>query len=125
MMSGQSDMNGGGNAAVVEVYELTGEGSFQDIPFRTFWQEDGALGTLVGSPHRKTVYPNETVTFKFEVAEDTKLVGIAANLRDPDPEKWRVLYPVEEVGDQLSVTVRGTRIAVAVEGQGVLDKVGL
>jgi type VI secretion system VasD/TssJ family lipoprotein len=125
MMSGQSDMNGGGNAAVVQVYELSGEGNFQDISFRAFWQQEGALSKLVGSPHRKTVYPDETTTFELEVAEDTKLVGVAANLRNPDSEQWRALFPVEEVGDRLSVTVRDTRISVDVEGEGALDKVGL
>lgn len=124
-MRGQSNMNSGGNAAVVQVYELSGEGSFQDLSFRSFWQEKGALGKLVGSPHQKTVYPDETVTFELEVAEDTKFIGVAANLRNPDSEEWRALYPVEEVGDRLSVTVRDTRIAVAVEGEGALDKVGL
>lgn len=124
-MSGQSDMNGGGNAAVVQVYELSSEGSFQDISFRTFWQEEGVLGKLVGSPHRQTVYPDETTTFELEVAENTRFIGVAANLRNPDSEKWRALYPVDKVGDRLSVTVRDTRISVAVKGKGTLDKVGL
>ncbi|MFB6232273.1 MAG: type VI secretion system lipoprotein TssJ [Salinibacter sp.] len=125
MMSGKPDMNSGGNAAVVQVYELSGEGSFQDLSFRTFWQEKGALGKLVSSPQRKTVYPNETTTFELEVAKKTKLIGVAANLRNPDSDKWRALYSVEEVGDRLSVTVYDNRISVAVEGKGLLDKVGL
>lgn len=125
-MTGQSDMNGGGNSAVVQVYELSGEGSFLDATFRAFWQDEGALsGVLVRSPRRETLYPNETKTFELELAENTQFVGVAANLRDPEQDAWRALYSVDEVGDQLSVTVHGNRISVAVEGSGPLQGIGL
>lgn len=123
--AGQSDMNSGGNAAVIQVYQLSGEGSFQDLSFRSFWQKQGSLAKLVGSPSRRTVYPDETERFTLEMAEDTKFIGVAANLRNPDSEKWRALYPVEEVGDWLSVTVHSSRISVNVEGEGALQKMGL
>lgn len=126
MMRGQTDMNSGGNAAVVQVYELSGKGSFMDISPQTFWKGNGALsGVLVGSPHRNTLFPNETKTFELELADKTKFIGVAANLRDPDSEEWRALYPVKEVGDQLSVTVHSNRISVTVEGPGVLQRIGI
>jgi len=123
---GQADMNSGGNAAVVQVYELSGEGNFRDLSFRSFWQQDGSLGgTLIGTPWKKTVYPNDRKRFELEVADKTKFIGVAANLRNPDSEKWRALYPVEEVGDWVSVTVHSNRISVSVEGKGALQKLGL
>lgn len=125
-MRGQSDMNSGGNAAVVQVYELSGKGSFLDASPRTFWQGNGALGgVLVRAPQRNTLFPNETKTFELELAEKTKFIGVAANLRNPDPEEWRALYPVEEVGDWLSVTVHSNGISVSVEGKGALQKIGI
>lgn len=123
--AGQSDMNSGGNAAVVQVYQLSGEGNFGDLSFRSFWQEQGSISKLVDSPARKTVYPGERQRFELEVAENTKFIGVAANLRNPDSEGWRTLYPVEEVGDWLSVTAYSNRISVNVEGKGTLQKLGL
>lgn len=125
-MRGQADMNSGGNAVVVQVYELTGEGDFLSTSPQSFWQENGALASiLVGSPRRETLYPNGTTTFELELAEETKFIGVAANLRNPDPEEWRALYPVEEIGDWLSVTVQGSRISVQAEGGGALHGIGL
>lgn len=82
-------------------------------------------GKLIGTPWKKTVYPNERKQFELEVADKTKFIGVAANLRNPDSEKWRALYPVEEVGDWVSVTVYSNRISVNVEGKGALQKLGL
>lgn len=123
--AGQPDMNSGGNAAVVQVYQLGGEGNFQDLSFRSFWQQEGTIAKLIDTPSKKTVYPNERERFDLEVAEKTKFIGVAANLRNPDSEKWRALYPVEEVGDWLSVTVHDNRISVNAEGKGALEKLGL
>lgn len=125
-MRGESDMNSGGNSAIVQVYELSGRGSFLDASPQTFWREQGALGgVLVRSPRRNTLYPNETTTFELELAENTEFIGVAANLRNPDPEGWRALYAVEDIGDRLSVTVHNNGISVEVEGGGPLQKIGI
>lgn len=125
-LTGQSDMNGGGNAAVVQVYELSGQGNFLDASFRSFWQDEGAIASvLVRSPRRETLYPDETKNFELELAENTKFIGVAANLRNPEQDTWRALYPVEEVGDHLSVTVQGNSISVTVEGAGPLQRIGI
>jgi len=123
--AGQSDMNSGGNAAVVQVYQLSGEGNFGDLSFRSFWQKQGAVAKLIGSPARRTVYPGEQERFELEVAEDTRFIGVAANLRNPNSDGWRALYAVEEVGDWLSVTVYDNQISVNVEGKDALQKLGL
>lgn len=118
-VSGQSNMNDGGAAAVVQIYELSGEGNFMEASFSSFWQEDGALGGILIRSRRETLYPNETKQFELELAEETKFIGIAANFRNPEQDGWRDLYPVDEVGDRLSVTVQSNRISVEVEGGGI------
>lgn len=125
-MLGQSDMNGGGNAAVVRIYELSGEGSFMEASFRTFWQGDGGAlkGVLVGS-REQTVFPGESEQFELELAEETNFIGVAANFRNPQEDGWRGLYSVDEVGDRLSVTVHSNRISVDVEGGGVIPVLGM
>lgn len=117
-LSGQPDMNGGGNGAVVRIYELSGEGSFMEASFRAFWQEEGALGGSLIRSREETLYPDETKRFELELAEETKFIGVAANFRDPVQDEWRDLFPVEDVGDGLTVTVHNNRISVDLEGGG-------
>lgn len=125
-MRGQSDMNSGGNSATVQVYELSGKGSFLDASVQSFWQEDGTLGgVLVRAPRRNTLYPNEMKSFELELADNTSFIGVAANLRNPEADEWRALYSVEEIGDRLSVTVHSAGISVEVEGAGTLQKIGI
>jgi type VI secretion system VasD/TssJ family lipoprotein len=126
MLAGQSDMNSGGNAAVVRIYELSGDGNFANTPLSTFWQDDvGALGgELVNPPRNVTVYPNEEETLQLELADETQFLGVAANLRDPDRARWRALYAVEEVGDRVTVVVYSDRIDVETEGGGRLPLLG-
>ncbi len=120
---GQSNMNGGGNGAVVRIYQLSGEGSFTEASFRTFWQGDGTLEGILVRSREQTVYPDETQQFELELSEETSFIGVAANFRNPQEGGWRALYSVDEVGDQLSVTVHNDRISVDVEG-GVIPTLG-
>lgn len=117
-------MNGGGNAANVGVYELTGQGNFLDASPQAFWGEEGTHSSyLVRPPRVEKTYPGERQAFELEVSDETKFIGVAANLRNPEKEEWRALYPVDEVGDWLSVTVSSDRILVDVEGKGAVGKI--
>lgn len=125
-MEGKPEMNGGGNAAEVEVYELKSKGNFEDLSPGAFWYETGVKeSVLVRPPRTRTVYPDATKKFKLEVSDKTKFIGVAAKMRAPDKNEWRALYPVEEVGDWLSLSVHESKIDVEVEGKGTLDKVGV
>lgn len=114
---GTPDMNNGGNAAVVKVYQLSADGNFSSAPLSAFWRDDqGTLGTeLVRPPRKVTLYPSEQKTVTFELAEKTKFLGVAANLREPDREQWRSIHSVEGMGDEVAVTVETSQIAVDVE----------
>ena len=108
----------GGNAARVYVYELSGETNFRNTTLSTFWSSnEEALGNeLVGAPHQRLLYPNETQTLEFEVGEETRYIGIAADLRNPDREQWRSVHSVEEVeGEEIVVRVGVDRVQVDVQ----------
>lgn len=125
MIAGDSDMNNGGNAAVVRVYELSGDSNFMNTPLSAFWRDDeGALGNeLVTPPRKVTLFPDATETIEFELAEETTFIGVAADLRNPERGQWRSIHPLDEVGDRVSVTVQSNRISVEVEGGGGLPLV--
>ena len=114
---GTSDMNGG-NAARVRVYELGGETNFNNTPLSSFWQSDrDALGDeLIGAPREVLLYPSEDKSMEFELAEGTQYIGVAADLRNPDREGWRAIYPVSDVeGERMVVNVAASQISVDVE----------
>lgn len=114
---GQAEMNKGGNAAVVKLYQLTAEGNFKNTPLSAFWRDDeGALASELVTPPRKiTVYPAHTKTISLAVEDNTTYLGVAANLRTPDRDKWRSLVPLKEMGDRVSVTIDRNTVKVEFE----------
>lgn len=126
VVSGEPGMNSGGNAAVVKIYQLTGDSKFKSTPLSAFWRDDtGALGKeLVAPPRTVTVYPSESKPVEFELSGKTKYIGVAANLRNPDREEWRSIHATKGMGDQVSVTVGSKRVAVSVEDR-TLPALGL
>jgi type VI secretion system VasD/TssJ family lipoprotein len=117
-------MNMGGNAAVVKLYQLKGDGNFRSVPFSTFWRDDEAAlgGELLEAPRKVTVYPADSSTIEFDLLDKAQHIGVAANLRKPDQDEWRFTHPVREMGDEVAVTVTEDRIEVDVEGRSVLRR---
>lgn len=106
-LSGTSDLNSGGNAAVVRVYELSGTSNFRTTPLGRFWQDDqSALGDQYVDHQQFLLYPNQVEQVSLDVNDETLYIGIAADLREPDQDQWRVLYPIDELkGKEVSVSV--------------------
>lgn len=112
-LAGKPDMNsiddgGGGNAAVVRIYQLSNETNFRDVTLEAFWQNDEeALGSeLIAPPQQIRLFPDQQETIKVEPTSNTKFIGVAADLRQPDRERWRQIYSIEEM--------KGKRIMVEV-----------
>jgi len=114
-ISGTSAMNAGGNAAIVRVYMLASDAAFRRTPIQDFWQDDSAaLGTdLAGSKREILLYPGDQESFTITPGENVAFVGIAADLREPDPNGWRVIRPVDELrGRRMNVVVTEDRLDV-------------
>jgi len=112
-------MNDGGHAAVVKLYQLRAADAFRAAPLSTFWRDDtGVLGAeLVASPRTLTVYPDTATVAAIEVADEAAYLGVAANLRNPNRDRWRSLHDLEKIGDKVTVTVRRRRVNVEAEGR--------
>lgn len=116
-VTGAADMNGG-NAASVVVYQLSNDTNFRRTPIEAFWRNDGdALGDeLVGRKREILLYPDEERTIEIALEEKANFIGIAANLREPEPDQWRRIYPVEEVeGEHTVIQVGANQLIVNVE----------
>ena len=123
---GQPEMNRGGNAAVVKFYQLTAQGNFRNTPLSSFWRDDeAALGSeLVTAPRKLTVYPANTKTISLSIQDKTNYLGVAANLREPDRDRWRCLVPLKKMGDEVSVTIERNTLQLEFE-ERALPSLGL
>lgn len=113
-IAGTANMNAGGNAAVVTVYQLTDADPFGLIPLEEFWSStDAALaGTLV-SKREVVLYPQEVRAVPFVLDARTTHVGIAADFRSPSLDGWRLVVPAGRVlADGLGVLVKDNGLAL-------------
>ena len=115
---GQADMNGGGNAARLYLYPLGSDAAFLATPLRAFWDDpEGALGDdLTGSVRDATVRPGSATDLEEVTLAGAPFLGIAADLRQPDGDRWRAVLPASQVrGKALRITVSEGGIAVVAE----------
>lgn len=112
VVSGESDLNSGGNAAVIRVYELSGTSNFRTTPLGQFWQDDqAALGDQYVNHQQFLLYPNQVERLTLDVSDETSHIGIAADLREPDENTWRTVYPVEDL--------KGRDVVISVGAHGL------
>lgn len=114
-VAGDADMNNGGNAAVVRVYQLSGDSNFSRASLETFWRDDEQAlgGDLIGAKQEILVYPEQEREIDLSLNPDTRFLAIAADLRNPDPVHWRQILDAEEVrGKSVIVRVGTDRLTV-------------
>ncbi|NBC16897.1 MAG: type VI secretion system lipoprotein TssJ [Bacteroidetes bacterium] len=121
MIEGGSDLNAGGNAVTVGLYQLNSKTAFEGRDFGQFWQDPvNALGGELISSQTVTLYPNEPETLEIELEDGARYVGIAANFREPDPERWKTIYPVDELSKrfgskEVTITVGSSGLSAVIE----------
>jgi type VI secretion system VasD/TssJ family lipoprotein len=112
---GDDQMNGGGNPAVVRIYQLSGESSFTRATAADFWADDVAQisDELIGRPQDLTIYPGEQRSLTLEPSDDTQFIGFAADLRNPNRNQWRSIHPVSRLkGKTVTLEVLTDRLNV-------------
>lgn len=116
-MVGTSDINGGGNACVVRVYELTSTANFHNATPEAFWQDDdAALGDEMLRSEEHRLEPNQREIFELEPGKETQFIGIAANLRNPDGDLWRRTFSVSSNrGKRIEVQVGSNSVSIDVQ----------
>lgn len=115
-LAGGPDLNGGGNAAVVRVYQLRNDTNFRATPIESFWRDDqGVLGSEYIDHQQVLLYPEQQTTLPIDVDKQARYVGVAADLRQPNQDLWRDIYPVGELrGNQVMVMVGSNQLTVEV-----------
>ena len=117
-LAGTPEMNAGGNAVVVQVYQLTDADPFTLVPVEEFWLDgdDVFAGTLV-SRREVLLYPEEVRALPLVLGDRTTHVGVAADLRAPSLDGWRAVFPVARVlADGLGVLVGDSSLVVTGPG---------
>lgn len=106
VLSGDSQMNAGGNAARIYLYPLSSDAAFRATPVQAFWDDPEALlaDDLAGTVRDATVRPGVTTSIDEITLDGAPFLGIAADLRVPDGDTWRAVLPASEVRGR-SITV--------------------
>lgn len=113
---GDAAMNAGGNAARVYLFPLASDATFRSTPVQAFWDDpEGVLGADLAGPVRDaTVRPASSTAIEALDLGEAAYLGVAADLRLPDGDGWRALFPVSELaGKEVTVTVGEGGIVVA------------
>lgn len=116
-VAGEPDLNSGGNAAVVRIYQLNSQASFMNTTLARFWQDDrAALGAQYVDHRQLLLYPGQSETIPIEVSDETLYIGIAADLREPDRDQWRQVFSVDELnGEDVTISVGAHALSVRVD----------
>ena len=120
-------MNNGGNFVVVRVYQLTNATNFSNADYGAFWGDDDALlgaELISGTKQQISLFPPdaqgvpEPQQLSLELNEGTKYVGVAAKLYDPEGNRWRQIYSVEQLEKRkVVVSVKENHILVDLYAQ--------
>jgi len=93
---GAKDMNLGGHAVMVSIYQLKNDTNFLRLPVESFWQ-DGAKsfeGDLADTKTDVMLLPGETKWLTLTLKDETRFLGAAGDFRRPDQKGWRQVYPL-------------------------------
>lgn len=114
--SNPGESGGPGSAAVVRVYQLANDANFRGATLESFWQDDRqALGDELISSTEKQLYPGAQEILELQIREGVRFVGIAANLRHADRERWRQVYPAAGMcGEEVTVTIGANYVSALI-----------
>ncbi len=91
-----ADLNKGGNACYVCIYQLRNDMDFKRTPVETFWAEGEKPfeADIVDKPVCETLIPGDEAYIDITIADETNYIGVAADFREPDQERWREVYTI-------------------------------
>ncbi len=113
-LAGTPGMNAGGNAVVLQIFQLSDSDPFSIIPIEEFWLDgdDAFAGTLV-SRREVLLYPEEVRSLPLDLDARTTHIGVAADFRAPSLDGWRAVFPATRVlSDGLGVLVGDDSLSV-------------
>lgn len=97
-LEGTKDLNKGGNACYVCIYQLIDDMEFMRTPLESFWRQgekpfEGDLADK--NVVCRTLIPGDLEDLiDLEILDETNFIGVAADFRDPDQERWRQVYEI-------------------------------
>jgi type VI secretion system VasD/TssJ family lipoprotein len=95
IVKGSTDLNNGGHAIVLRLYQLRNDANFLNATIESFWQDDaGVLGDDLVERMELTLHPGETVQVRIKRAKGARFIGAAADFYNPDRDRWRQAFPL-------------------------------
>lgn len=105
-----SDVNAnGGNAVVINIYQLTNDDKFQYASFNSLLnnaEETLANDLIPNSIIEKTMVPNENYDLKeLELNKDTAFLGVLGDFYSPAKDGWKLIIPVDSDIESLKISI--------------------
>jgi type VI secretion system VasD/TssJ family lipoprotein len=90
------DLNKGGNACYVCIYQLRNDMDFKRTPVESFWNtgEKAFEADIVDKAVCETLIPGDEAYIDITILDETNFIGVAADFRDPDKERWKQVYEI-------------------------------
>ncbi|RJG06142.1 type VI secretion system lipoprotein TssJ [Noviherbaspirillum cavernae] len=111
-LKGADDMNAGedgkGLSAIVRLYKLKDQNSFQAMPYTTFGRAEKerlALGDDLVEVKELILSPGQTLELKEKVENDTAYLGVVTLFRSPNARRWRFSFAASEETQKTGITL--------------------
>lgn len=103
-----SDINAnGGNAVVINIYQLTNDYKFQNASSNSLLKdaEESLANDLIPPIIEKTMVPNEDHYLELELSKDAAFIGIVGDFHSPSNDDWKLIIPVDSDIDYLKIFI--------------------
>lgn len=112
---GDGQLNNGGNAVVVRIYQLRSDENFKRSTMESFWQDDEkALGNDLIEKLELTLLPGEQKPLNLKLSKEANFIAAAADFFNPDRDQWRQVVSAASVkGNKSSIIVGSDRVSIS------------
>lgn len=91
------DFQGAPSSVVVQVYQLTSAGNFQDALYEDLFNGNASmLGSQLISMNNYLIDPGSNQNLETEISADTKFIGVAVGYREINLVTWKVVQPIAD-----------------------------
>lgn len=93
---GKDDMNNGGYAVAIKIYQLKSDAKFRLLPINEFFRgDDSVLNDDILDKTQETIIPGEKKPISMKIKEGARFIGAVADFYKPNGEGWRAVYALD------------------------------
>ena len=101
------DNANGGNAVVINIYQLTNDYKFQNASSNSLLRDskETLANDLILPIIEKTMVPNENHYLELELSKDAAFIGVVGEFYSPSIDDWRRIISVDSDTEYLKILI--------------------